>query len=374
MTAAGPRMNEARVMTVPMNAPEDVSAVARLFDDGVVDPAHVVALIAQTEGDGHARGYAATCLQLLFAERLGLTRAAIFDRIPMLMIGGTAGLMSPHITLFVNIPGQASVPGGPKRLAIGVTSTRALLPEEYGTPTHVALVAEAVRAAMAQAGIESPDDVACVEMKCPQMTATRAQDAASRGAATVHPSAAAASSMSRGASALGCAVALGEVSAEAITQAAIAGRPDLFTQRGSASSGNEQVAVRVVVIGNVAGAPGFHVAARGVMAHQLDLAGARAAFTAAGLRLVDGMVVAEDRPRLAAAFVNAGADSVGDWQGRRHTMLSDMLAGFSGHVAKAVAHAAIAGIAQETLVLGNAGAEHQGAPGSNLVCVIARGA
>lgn len=361
-------------MTVPMNAPEDVSAVARLFDDGVVDPAHVVALIAQTEGDGHARGYAATCLQLLFAERLGLTRAQVFDRIPMLMIGGTAGLMSPHITLFVNIPGQASVPGGPKRLAIGVTSTRALLPEEYGTPTHVALVAEAVRAAMAQAGIESPDDVACVEMKCPQMTAARAQDAASRGAATVHPSAAAASSMSRGASALGCAVALGEVSAEAITQAAIAGRPDLFTQRGSASSGNEQVAVRVVVIGNVAGAPGGYVAARGVMAHQLDLTGARAAFAAAGLRLEDGVVVAEDRPRLAAAFVNAGADSVGDWQGRRHTMLSDMLAGFSGHVAKAVAHAAIAGIAQETLVLGNAGAEHQGAPGSNLVCVIARGA
>ncbi len=363
-------MHEARVVTVPMAAPEDVSGVAQLLDAGLVEAGEVVALIAQTEGDGHARGYAALALQLLFAERLGLTREAVFERIPMLMIGGTAGLMSPHITLFLKRPG-AAMAGGDKRLAIGVASTRALLAEEYGTPVQAQLVAEAVRSAMRDAGITEIDDVACVEMKCPQMTAARAAEAAARGQAPVHPHAGTASAFSRGASALGCAIALGEVPEEAVTQAAIAAGPELFTTRGSASSGNEQVAVRVVVIGNAVGAPGGFRAGRSVMAHQLDLAGARAAFRDAGLRLEEGVVVPADRPRVAAVFVNAGADARPDWEGRRHTLLSDLLAGYSGHVAKAVAHAAIAAIAQETRVLANAGAEHQGAPGSNLVCVIA---
>jgi len=62
----------------------------------------------------------------------------------------------------------------------------------------------------------------------------------------------------------------------------------------------------------------------------------------------------------------------GDCLGRRHTMGSDFLSGYSGHIAKAVAHAGVAAIAQDTLVLANAGAEHQGPPGANLVCVIAR--
>jgi len=365
-------VREAQVYTVPMAAPDDVGGVARLFDQGIVDPAHVVALIAQTEGDGYARGFAAQALQLLFADRLGLVREAIFDRIPMLMIGGTAGLMSPHITLFVNRPGVVDVAGGAPRLAIGVASTPPLLPEDYGTPRQVALVAAAVRAAMAEAGLAQADQVVCVEMKCPQMTAARMQDATARGATVVHPNPQAASSLSRGASALGAAVALGEVPEEAITQDAISGRPDLFTVRGSASSGSEQVAVRVVVIGNRPGAPGGFRAAAGVMQHQLDLAGARSAFAGAGLRLEDGMVVAADRPRIAAVFVNAGADARGDCLGRRHTMGSDFLAGYSGHIAKAVAHAGVAAIAQDTLVLGNAGAEHQGPPGANLVCVIAR--
>src|SRR5687768_4582679 len=61
-------MFEATVHTVPIESPDDVSSVAALFDQGVVDPAHVTAIIAQTEGDGHARGYAALSLQLLFAE------------------------------------------------------------------------------------------------------------------------------------------------------------------------------------------------------------------------------------------------------------------------------------------------------------------
>ena len=363
-------MFEAQVHTVPMEGPDDVSSVAALFDQGVVDPAHVTAIIAQTEGDGHARGYSALSLQLLFAERLAIARVEVSARIPMLMIGGTAGLMCPHVTLFVNKPTSNAGTGEP-RLAIGVTSTRTLLPEEYGTAAQIELVADGVREAIESAGIKSPDDVVCVEMKCPQMTARRIDDAAARGRKPVHSNPMVASSMSRGAAALCAALALGEVPASEIADSIVGRRTDLCTERGSASSGSEQTAVRIVVLGNVRGAPGGYVAANSVMRSQLDLDGARTAFNRAGLRLEDGIVVPEDRPKVAAVFVNAGADSLPTCGTRRHTMYSDLLAQFSGHVAKAVAHANVAAIVQDTLVLGNAGAEHQGKPGSNLVCVVA---
>ncbi len=357
--------------TVPMAGPDDVSAVADLFDRGVVDPAHVTAIVAQTEGDGYARGYSALSLQLLLAERLALCKAEISDRIPMLMIGGTAGLMSPHFTLLINKPADGKTGNGEHRLAIGVTSTRTLQPEEYGTVAQIELVADGVRQAMMAAAIRSADDVVCVTMKCPQMTARRMEDAASRGRKVVDSNPLVASSMCRGASALGAALALGEIPASEISDAIVGRRSDLYTERGSASSGSEQVAVRIVVLGKVAGAPGDYVAARGVMRDQLDLEGARAAFRAAGLRLDEGIVVPEDRRKVAAVFVNAGADYLPTCAGRRHTMHSDFLAQFSGHIAKAVAHANVSAIVQDTLVLGNAGAEHQGRPGSNLLCVIA---
>jgi cyanuric acid amidohydrolase len=107
------------------------------------------------------------------------------------------------------------------------------------------------------------------------------------------------------------------------------------------------------------------------MQDQLDAVGARKAFSAAGLTLHDGIVAEEDRKRVAAVFVNAGADYVTNVRGRRHVLHSDFLAPFAGIQAKAVAHAVVASIVGDTLFLASAGAEHQGPPGSNLVCVIA---
>lgn len=367
-------MVEAEVHTVAMDAPEDVSGVADLFHRGLVDPAHVVAIIAQTEGDGHARGYCALCLRRLFAAKLGLTEAEIFDRIPMLMIGGTAGLMSPHFTILVNKPSVHTGKPGERRLVIGVASTRPLAAEEYGTLAQLRLVTQAVTEAMKTAGIPSGEDVVCVELKCPQMTRRMLSDAMAAGVRLATSDLRHSSQLCRGAAALGAAVALGEIASDAVDDSAIGGRPDLFSTKASASSGNEQVSVRVVVLGSVANAPGSFVAGGGVMAHQLDVVGAQAAFVAAGLRLESGTVIPDDRSRFCTAFVNAGADSLPHILGHRHTMHTDLMTQFTGHVGKAIAHAAVAGIAQNPMVLGNAGSEHQGAPGSNLVCVIARAA
>jgi cyanuric acid amidohydrolase len=126
-----------------------------------------------------------------------------------------------------------------------------------------------------------------------------------------------------------------------------------------------------MVIGNVEGAPGRLVATHGVMQDQLDIVGARRPFAQLGLEMKDGVVTEADRKRIAGVLVNAGADYVTNVRGRRHVLHSDFLAPFSGIQAKAVAHAIVGTIVGDTLFLASAGAEHQGPPGANLICVIA---
>ena len=360
---------ECTVIRVAMSSPGDVSGVAALFDNKTVDPAHVVAIMEQTEGDPYARGYATLAMEVLLSERLQISRAEVFAKIPMMMIGGVGGIMSPHINLFIKQPCNASGKG--KRLALGVASSRPLLPEEYGTMVEVDLVTEAVRTAMQDAGITDSSQIECVEVKCPAMTPARIADAEKRGKKVVNGNPVVASSLAKGACALGVAVATGEVERGKLSDSMINVDKSLFSSVASTSAGGEQVACRVLVIGNVHGAPGRMVAAHGVMQDQLDIAGARNAFVQAGLELKDGVVVDADRERIAGVLVNAGADYVTNVRGRRHVLHSDFLAPFSGIQAKAVAHAIVATIVGDTMFLASAGAEHQGPPGANLVCVIA---
>jgi len=360
---------ESSVVRVPMSSPGDVSQVAALFDSKAVDPAHIVAIMEQTEGDPYARGYATLAMEVLLSERLHISRAEVFARIPMMMIGGVGGIMSPHINLFIKQPGGAAGKG--KRLALGVASSRVLLPEEYGTMVEVDLVTAAVRAAMQDAGITDPAQIECVEVKCPAMTPARIAEAEKRGKKVVNGNPAVASSLAKGACALGVAVATGEVERSKLADGMINVEKSLFSSVASTSAGGEQVACRVLVIGNVEGAPGNMVAAHGVMQDQLDIAGARKAFAQAGLEMKDGTVVDADRKRIAGVLVNAGADYVTNVRGRRHVLHSDFLAPFGGIQAKAVAHAIVATIVGDTMFLASAGAEHQGPPGANLVCVIA---
>lgn len=354
-------MDEAVVYTVPMASPDDVSEIAALFDAGVVAPGDVRGVIAQTEGDGFARGYFTLALELLLSQRLRITRTDVAETIPIMVIGGTAGLMTPHATLFVRRSVPDAAPTHEAALAIGIAFTRTLEKEELGTAGQALLVAEAVKAAMTDGGIESTDNVAAVEMKCPQPSP---ESRPGVGAGELGAG-------SRGACALGAAIALGEVDADEISDQAIGTRTDLYACRGSASSGGELHNVRIVVVGNRRGAPGRQRAGWGVMADQLDLAGAISAFEMAGLKVEDGRLDEATSSRLAAVFVNAGADAVGVCRDHRHTLKTDLLAAYSGHVAKAVAHAMVSAIAQTPSVLANAGSEHQGPLGGNLVCVIA---
>lgn len=363
---------ETGVYRLPMTAPEDVSGLQKLLETKAIAADDIVAIIAQTEGTGYARGYSALCMQLLLSEYLHLTSQAVFDRIPMMMIGLCGGLMSPHYTVFTRrtVAAPSSSPSG-KRLTVGVANTRVLLPEEYGTLTQIKLVAAAVEEAIAQAGITDLADVHCVEVKCPAMTPARLQDAAQRGAEVVSSNLGQASSFSKGASALGIALALKEVTIEQLSDDVVNRDRSLFTQKGSVSAGGEQSACRILVMGNSDRSTSPYRVGHGVMVDQLDTQGVYAALSDAGLKVTPPLTP-EQQQQIVQMFVNCGADAVSAVRDRRHTMHSDFLAGYAGIIAKAVANAVVASVVGDPMILASAGNEHQGAPGSNLIAAIVR--
>jgi cyanuric acid amidohydrolase len=358
------------VFRLPMAAPEDVSGLETLLKENTIDAHDIIGIIAQPEGTGYARGYTSLCMQLVLADYLNLSPQAVFDRIPMMMIGLCGGLMSPHYTIFT----RRTVDSGAgatseKRLTIGAANTRVLKPEEYGTLTQIKLVASAVTEAIADAGISDLSDVHCVEVKCPAMTPARLDDAAQRGASVVSSNLGQASSLSKGASALGIALSLGEVSDSQLSDAVVNRDRTLYTQRGSVSAGGEQSACRILVMGNSSQSVSRYRVGHGVMSDQLDTSGVYEALSMAGLPVAQPLTP-DQQQRIVQLFVNCGADAVKSVKGRRHTIHSDFLAGYAGIMAKAVANAVVASVVGDPMILASAGNEHQGVPGSNLIAAI----
>ena len=107
------------VHKLPMNSPNDVSALERLIDKGEVDPAEIVALIGKTEGNGGAndftRGFATLSYSLALAKRLGVSPDEVLKRVAFVWSGGTEGVLSPHATLFTRAPSEKAQG---KRLAL----------------------------------------------------------------------------------------------------------------------------------------------------------------------------------------------------------------------------------------------------------------
>jgi len=363
-------MMDVNVYRLPMSGPDDVSELKKLIDDNKVKPEEICAIIAQTEGDGYARGYSALNFEIMLSEKMGITREEVAARIPMLMIGLTGGLMSPHYTVFTRKTVDA-IPGAEKRLAIGIKITRVLLPEEYGTAVQARLVAEAVKEAMKEAGITDVSDVHCVEVKCPNLTAARLADAASRGKKCVSGNFAEAGSKSKGASALGVALGLGEIKESDVTDEAICSNWNLYSKVASTSAGNEQVACKVIVLGNSTSSVSKYRIGSGVMKDTLDVEGAKSAFKSAGL-IFDEVIPQSESDRIATVFINAGADALGSIRGRRTTMKSDFLSGYQGIFAKAVINAIVASMIGDSMILASAGYEHQGPLGANLVAAIVK--
>ncbi|MBI3197030.1 MAG: ring-opening amidohydrolase, partial [Rhodospirillales bacterium] len=295
-----------RLLRLPTAGPGDTAALAAAIDAGEVDPATIVAIVGKTEGNGcvndFTRGYATLALKLLLAEKLGCALAEIEKRVAIVMSGGTEGGLSPHLLVFCRE--SATTAASAPRLAIGIGLTHAFKPEEIGRTPQVEETATAVTLAMKDAGIVSPSDVHFVQIKCPLLTKERIEEAARRGVATATDDTYHSMALSRGASALGVALALGEV--KDAPEQAICRDWSLYSRVASTSAGVELLRNEIVVLGNAPGWAGDLVIGHDVMKDAIDAEAARRVLAGIGGETV-------------AVLAKAEASPSGMIRGRRHT-------------------------------------------------------
>ncbi|MEY4213291.1 MAG: hypothetical protein RL458_1517 [Pseudomonadota bacterium] len=364
----------ASVHRFTMRDPSDVSQLAAAIDAGQIDAAHIVAFIGKTEGNGlvndFTRGYLVQSLSLLLAHRLGTRPEAIAQSVVFVFSGGTEGVLSPHYTVFCVDPSPVSKGSVGKRLAIGRALTRIPRPEEIGTCSQVALVADAVTRAMAEARITDPADVHFVQVKGGCVTAEGARDARSRGVALASADPNRSMTLSRVAGAFGVMQALGERSAAQIDESLFLARPDIWSGRASVSSGIEVTMNEVVVFGNADGWDSDFVIAHHTMTDALDINGVYACLDQLGIDC-RGDSRAPALERIACALVKCEPDASGVVRGHRHTMWQDGDIHAQRHIRGAVG-GLVAGVLGDTRIFVSGGAEHQGPPGGGLVALIAR--
>jgi len=365
---------QARVHRIPASGPDDVSGIVALAQAGALRPERVMAVLGKTEGNGcvndFTRGFATSSLKAAFAALSRRTPAEVEQATLFVMSGGTEGGLSPHWLVFEVAEDAAPPVPGRKALALGSARTRAFAPQEVGRMPQVRATAAAVREAMAQAGIDNEADVHYVQVMCPLLTRARIEQAYAAGHSVAAGDTYASMGASRGASALGVALALAEVTENALSDAAIGRDASLFSRRASTSAGVELLENQVLVVGNGAGWSGDLVVAHDVMADAIDAAAFARALAAAGIP--PGLPVAPaDAARLVAVLAKAEAARSGAIRGARHTMLDDSDIQASRH-ARAMVGGALAAVAGTTVLFVSGGAEHQGPDGGGPVAVIAR--
>jgi len=352
---------------LPTASPEDVSGLTALLDAASIDPSDIICVLGKTEGNGcvndFSRGFATHAYATLLAARLGVTRAEVEARVQFIMSGGTEGVLTPHVTVFVKRDvGSRPRPG--KGLVAGIASTRRFLPEELGTMTQLREVEAAVKVAMSDGGISTPADVHFVQIKAPLLTAEAIAEASARGRRVVTHNTYASMGYSRAASALGVAAALGEVEPGALGDEVIGRRWDLFSRVASTSAGVELSHCEILVLGNAERSASELMIGHDVMEDAIDAAAVWRALASVGCGEARGL------ERIAGVYAKAEASPSGRIRGRRHTMIDDSDINHTRQ-ARAVVAAVIGSIIGDPMVYVSGGAEHQGPSGGGPVAVIA---
>ena len=360
----------ARVQRLSMRGPDDVAPLVRAIEAGRIAPDRIVAILGKTEGNGcvndFTRAFAVSALTAALAPHLP---AGGTGRIAMVMSGGTEGALAPHMLVLEALDLDAP-PAAAGALALGSSRTPALDPADLGRAGQVASVAAGVREAMRAAGIEDPADVHFVQIKCPLLTSDRIAAARSAGHTVATTDTLKSMGLSRGASALGVALALGEISGESAAGAHIGADPDLWSSRASTSAGVELDDHEIVVLGMSRHWGGSLAIDHAVMTDQIDVRPVADAARRLGFSATSP-IPADERGRLVALLAKAEAGTTGTLRGPRHTMLDDSDLSATRH-ARAFVAGALAGLVGHAEIFVSGGAEHQGPDGGGPVALIAR--
>ncbi|MGA7802835.1 MAG: ring-opening amidohydrolase [Gammaproteobacteria bacterium] len=353
------------------DGPSDVSGLAWLLDDGVIAAHDILAVIGKTEGNGgindFTRELAMRALAEVLAPRLGCAPAQVEDRVVLSFSGGTEGVASPHMLVLSRTGEPRSTPREEKRLAIATGYTRAFEPDEVGYLSMVGETARVVRELMDALRLESPADVHLVQIKgaIPDYEPAAGERAQQAGRPLRCDM-----SYSRGASALGVALAVGEVSADELSDEAICRDWSLYSSVASVSSKPGLARSEITLFANSPYWDGDLHIAHGVMDDIIDIEAIRGVLDSLGIP-VDGQLSRARTERLVGIFAKSDADPRNRIRGRRHTMWTD--ADFSDmRYSRCVVSALLAGITGETAVYVSTRAEHHGPLGGGPVAIIAR--
>jgi len=358
------------VRKVPLKHVSDASGLAKLIGDGVLEADRVIAVVGKTEGNGGVNDYTRILADRAFREVLtgaGSRPPEEVATIPIVWSGGTDGVISPHATVFATLPRDRAEATGEPRLSVGFAMSEPLLPEDIGRSTMIVKVADAVRAAMARAGITDPADVHYVQTKTPLLTIHTIRDAKSRGQTVWTENTGESMDVSNGCAALGIAVALGETGMPSDTD--VMHRRDLYSSVASCSSGVELDRAQVVVAGNVRGIGGRYRIGHSVMRDALDTDGIWAAIRDAGLDLPGRPHPTDLGGRLVNVFLKCEASQDGQVRGRRNAMLDDSDVHWHRQI-KACVGGVAAAVTGDPAVFVSVSAAHQGPDGGGPVAAI----
>jgi cyanuric acid amidohydrolase len=347
--------------------PADASGFERLISQGAIDPDTVVAVVGKTEGNGGVNDFTRLLADRAYRDVLrtkGTRREDAIRAVPMVWSGGTDGVLCPHACVFCHVDDERT------GLAVGVAISEEILPEDIGRVAMVEKVAAAVERAMSDAGVERVEDVHWVQTKTPLLTIEGIRQAHERGRDTALPDPHGSMDLSNGTTALGVALALGEVRREQIRGETIGRDLSLYSSVASCSSGVELDRAQVVLLGNAGGGGQYRIG-HSVMTDALDQDAVYEAIRGAGVAL-PGRPRPEDlQGRVVNVFAKCEADPSGRLRGRRQVMLDDSDVHHHRH-AKAAVGAVVAAAVGDPAVFVSVGAMHQGPPGGGPVAAIVR--
>jgi barbiturase len=358
------------VRKVPLHSVSDASELAKLIDDGVMAADRVVAIIGKTEGNGGVNDYTRIIADRAFREVL-VEKGAPADRVkqvPIVWSGGTDGVLSPHATIFATVDTADDDPALEEpRLTVGFAMSEVLAPEDIGRTAMITKVADAVKEAMARAGIDDPADVHYVQTKTPLLTIQTIRDAKSRGKTVWTEHTHESMDLSNGCTALGIAVALREIEMPADED--VMHDRSLYSSVASCSSGVELDQAQVVVVGNTTGVGGRYRIGHSVMKDALDQDGLWEAIRSAGLELPERPHTSDLDGRLVNLFLKCEASQDGEVRGRRNAMLDDSDVHWHRQI-KACVGGVTAAVTGDPAVFVSVSAAHQGPDGGGPVAAI----
>src|ERR1700680_1185130 len=379
---SGMKAQQVEMFVRAMATPADTTGLQELADSGKIRPETLVALVGKTEGTGAhddwGRVWADVVLRDWTGRFLGIPAGDVAKQVIFVLSGGCPGVITPHIAAvtreWVEVPDKAASASDDKRLVVGRAGSDPMPPEEVGRMGQIRKVAEATRAAMADAGLTDPKDVHLVMVKVPGLTTASIKDAESRGKTVVSHDLTfgpeGAGVYANDAAALGVAMALGEVPESSLSDDVVRRDWDLYSEVAMTSSGGEKRHGEVVVFGNSTTSQSMLRIGHAVTKDFIDAEGVRNALRSAGLQC-NGLPAESDLSRLVHVFAKSvipGSDQI---RGQRITLLDDVDA---YQIGKALGGMLVASVTGRTTnyVSGGERNSHQGPPGGNIVAAVVR--